>query len=149
MMKDMAAVYARDWVISILCSDGTLWGVSPGLLGLLPRGAASQDAYDPSFLTNDVVMAIVSPESACALRSNDTVWSWGGSGRLRSRQTLKGIVKITIYFSSHYTLSIDSILCVLRSLLPLEIGQNGYWLAPQPILEDTTDVASTGRRFLV
>ena len=69
MMEDVAAVYAGDWVTLILCSDGTLWGVGSGLFGLLPERAASQDAYDPLFLMSDVVMAAVSSESACALRS--------------------------------------------------------------------------------
>ena len=133
----------------ILCSDGTLWGVGSGLFGLLPERAASQDAYDPLFLMSDVVMAAVSSESACALRSDGTVWSWGGSEGFQPEQILEGIVKIAAYSSGHYALDIDGTLYVWGSLLPLEVDRNECWLTPQPILEGVTDMASTGRRLLV
>ena len=149
MMEDVAAVYAGDWVTLILCSDGTLWGVGSGLFGLLPERAASQDAYDPLFLMSDVVMAAVSSESACALRSDGTVWSWGGSEGFQPEQILEGIVKIAAYSSGHYALDIDGTLYVWGSLLPLEVDRNECWLTPQPILEGVTDMASTGRRLLV
>ncbi len=148
-MEDVAAVYAGDWVTLILCSDGTLWGVGSGLFGLLPERAASQDAYDPLFLMSDVVMAAVSSESACALRSDGTVWSWGGSEGFQPEQILEGIVKIAAYSSGHYALDIDGTLYVWGSLLPLEVDRNECWLTPQPILEGVTDMASTGRRLLV
>ena len=77
-------------------------GVGSGLFGLLPERAASQDAYDPLFLMSDVVMAAVSSESACALRSDGTVWSWGGSEGFQPEQILEGIVKIAAYSSGHY-----------------------------------------------
>lgn len=149
MMEDVTAVYAGQWVTLVLCQDGTLWGIGSSLSGLLPEADAEADPYTPRFLMDNVIMAAPSGESACALRSDGTVWQWGGGKSFQPKQILTDIVKIEANSSAFYAIDTEGTLYAWGTLLPLNTDLEEHWSEPRQILEGVTDVASSGRRLLV